>query len=538
MLDKLFINGNIHTMAKEGETFEALGLREGLIEFVGTNAEADKLVAQEVVDLQGKTMIPGMADSHLHLYAHCQNLTFVDLSEVTSIGEMIEKMRAKAELTPKGQWIKGVNFDQENWAEHRFPTREEMDQISTEHPVIIKRVCLHAVVVNSMALELVGIGRGYKVASGGVVELDEEGLPNGIIREQSTQVFDDAIPDPLSDPKVRDEMLLQVMGDMVANGITNIHTYAAEIWHYKEDIAVYRELEGRGLLPLRVTVCKDELFEPEEIGPEELKDPHRTVQYGAYKIFSDGSMGSRSAALREDYSDDPGNRGFILYTQEELDDIIYRGYAHGLRPAIHAIGDRALDLTLTGIEHAMARGDEEGLTREGRVPFRVIHAQMADRETVARMAKLPLVVDMQPIFLPTDLHWIEERIGERKVASFPLRDMVDAGIILAGGSDCPVETYRPLPGIYAAVTRQDMEGIPREGFVPEQRLTPYEALAMYTKNAPYATGQEEVLGTLEVGKFADLVVLNDDILKVDAAKIKDLQVEQTYLAGRCVYNRG
>lgn len=539
MLDKLFINGEIYSMKKEGEKFQSLGIKDGKITFLGTDEEAKNVTSKELIDLKGKMMIPGMADAHLHLYAYCQNLTFVDLSKVHNINEMINLMKEKVKNVKKGDWVKGVNFDQSKWKENRFPTLEEMDSISKDNPVIIKRCCLHAVVANSKALKIAGIGKNYQAGSGGIVELDKDSMPNGILREQSTKVFDDILPDPLKDIEVQKKIMQDVLNDMSSKGITTIHTYAAKIWQYNEDINIYKNFEKEGKLPLRVTVCIDELFEPEILTKEKLNNPYRKVQLGAYKIFSDGSMGSRSAALKKPYSDDPQNSGFMLFTQEELNNKILTGYEHGLQPAIHAIGDRALDMTLAAIEYTLKTTKEKGMTDEeqkNRLPFRIIHVQMIDDDLLKRMKKLPLVLDIQPIFLCTDLHWIEDRIGkERLKGSFALKTMEKAGLIQTGGSDCPVETYEPLKGIYAAVTRQDMEGYPTEGFLPEERLSVYEALCMYTKNVPYATGQESVLGTLEIGKFADLTVLEKNLFKIDKKEIKDIKVEQTYVAGNCVF---
>ena len=539
MLDKLFINGEIYSMKKEGEKFQSLGVKDGKITFLGTDEEAKNVSSKELIDLKGKMMIPGMADAHLHLYAYCQNLTFVDLSKVHNINEMINLMKEKVKNVKKGDWVKGVNFDQSKWKENRFPTLQEMDSISKDNPIIIKRCCLHAVVANSKALKMAGIGKNYQAGSGGIVELDKDGMPNGILREQSTKVFDDILPDPLKDIEVQKKIMQDVLNDMSSKGITTIHTYAAKIWQYNEDISIYKNFEKEEKLPLRVTVCIDELFEPEILTEEKLNNPYRKVQLGAYKIFSDGSMGSRSAALKKPYSDDPQNSGFMLFTQEELNNKILTGYEHGLQPAIHAIGDRALDMTLAAIEYTLKTTKEKGMTDEeqkNRLPFRIIHVQMIDDNLLERMKKLPLVLDIQPIFLCTDLHWIEDRIGkERLKGSFALKTMEKAGLIQTGGSDCPVETYEPLKGIYAAVTRQDMEGYPIEGFLPEERLSVYEALCMYTKNVPYATGQESVLGTLEIGKFADLTVLEKNLFKIDKKEIKDVKVEQTYVAGNCVF---
>ncbi len=539
MLDELFVNGNIYSLRKEGEKFEALGIKEGKIVFVGSNEEAEKLESKNRTDLENKTMIPGLGDSHLHLYAYCQNLTFVDLSNTTSIREMIEEMKLKAREVKNGMWIKGVNFDQSKWEENRFPTLKEMDSISSEHPVIIKRCCLHAVVANSLALKKVGVDRSYKAGSGGVVEVDENGNPNGILREQSTKIFDDVIPDPLLDLNLKREMILKVLNDMSSKGITTIHTYAAKIWQYNEDIEVYKNFEKNKELPVRVTVYIDEIFTPEKMNEEKLNDPYRLSQLGGYKIFSDGSMGSRTAALNEPYDDDKTNDGFMLFTQEELNQKVLEGYSNGLQPAIHAIGDRALGMTISAIEYTLSETRKRGMTEEEqnkRLPFRIIHVQMVNEKLIERMKKLPLVLDIQPIFLCTDLYWIEDRIGKKRLnGSFALKTMQMEGLLQTGGSDCPVETYEPLKGIYAAVTRRDLNGYPENGFLPNEKLSIYNAVCMFSKNIHYATGQEKVLGTLEINKFADLVVLDRDIFKVKEEEIKDIKIEKTYVAGRCTF---
>lgn len=539
--DKTFLNGNIYTMESEGSHVEALGIKDGVIAFTGSNSEAALYESDQIIDLQGKTVIPGMADSHLHMYAYCQNQTSVDLAGVKSIEEMVKMMSSKAEVVEKGKWIKGVNFDQTKWKENRFPTRRDLDLISKDHPIVIRRCCLHALVANTKALELAGVGAGYDGGPGGIVEFEEDGTPNGIIREQSTKVFDEIIPDPLQDPEERERIMTEVLADMSEKGITTIHTYAAKIWRYNEDIEAYKSLDKERRLPVRITVCIDELFEPEILTEAQKQDPYRLVQYGAYKIFSDGSLGSRSAALREPYADDPDNVGFVVCDQETLTNKVTAGYEKGLQPAIHAIGDRALDMTLTAIEKTLETARKNGMKpaqMAARLPFRIIHVQMVDESLVERMKQLPLVLDIQPIFLCTDLHWVGERIGkEREKGTYAWKTLQNAGMILTGGSDCPVETYDPIKGIYAAVTRKDFDGYPPCGYHPEEKLSVYEAFCAYTKNVHYATGQQEVLGTLVCGKFADLAVLDRNPFAISEDELKDIVVEQTFVAGRQVFVR-
>lgn len=540
ILDTLLTNGVFYTMVTEGESVEAIGIKDGVIVFSGSENSAKNQASKQVIDLEGKIVIPGMSDAHMHMYAYCQNQALVDLQEAHSIKDVIRKMREKADVTPIGNWIKGVNFDQSKFIENRFPTKEDLDLISDKHPILIKRCCLHAIVANSMALKQAGVVKGYDGGSGGIVEVDTVGQPNGILREQSTKIFDDIIPDPLSDELEKRRIMADVFADMSSKGITGIHTYAAKIWQYNEDIDLYRSFNKAGNLPVRVTVCLDELFEKEVISQDELSDPNRLVQYGAYKLFTDGSLGSRSAALKEPYSDDPENKGFVVCSQEDLNSKVLTAYQQGLQPAIHAIGDAALDMTLTSIERCLEETLKEGMSKEEqgkRLPFRIIHVQMIDEELVRRMKALPVILDIQPIFLSTDLNWIEDRIGEARMAnSYCWKTLADEGFIQTGGSDCPVESFDPIKGIYAAVTRQDMQGAPKGGFYPEEKLSVYEAIALFTKNVHYATGQEAYLGTLTLGKFADLVVLDRNPFEIPPTELLQVKVLQTYVAGKQVYS--
>ena len=537
-LDTLLVNGKFYTMEEEGHFVDAVGIKDGIIEFVGTSEESRLLKSNETIDLNGNTAVPGLADSHMHMYAYCQNQTSVNLESAGSIGQMVELLKKHADIMPEGTWIKGVNFDQSKFSENRFPTRYDLDKISTKHPIVAKRCCLHAIVANSVALEIAGIRKGYVGGSGGIVEFDDDGEPNGILREQCTKVFDEIIPDPLSDENIKKQFMLEVFKDMTSKGITSIHTYAAKIWRYQEDINLYMDFEKEGLLPVRVTVCFDELFKTEILTREQKENPYRMVQYGSSKFFTDGSLGSRSAYLKEPYSDQIKNKGFVTCTQGELNLKIVEAYKMGLQPSIHAIGDAALEMTLTAIENALVNfKDEEISSIKGtRLPFRIIHAQMINEELIDRMKKLPVVIDVQPIFLCTDMHWIEERIGkERLKGAYSWKTMLDEGLMLAGGSDCPVESYDPMLGIYAAVSRKDLSGYPDEGFMPDEKLSVYEAFSLFTKNVHYSTGQQDKLGTLTKGKFADIAVLDRNPFECREDELKCIKVQRTFVAGRQVF---
>ena len=472
--------------------------------------------------------VPGLGDSHMHLYAYCQNQTTVQLEDVRSIEELKQALKSKAETTEKGSWIKGTGFDHSKFLENRLPNREDLDQASVDHPIVVRRTCLHVMVANSMALEKAGVTKKIVGDYKGLIETDQNGVPTGIFREAATSVFDRIVPDPLTDRDERKRIMQSVFQDMVSKGITVIHTYAAKIWNYFEDIEVYRELDQQGELPLRVVVSLDEFFEPEKRS-EAVYDPNWKVKYGSYKIFTDGSFGSRSAALSEEYHDDPGNFGILVKDRETLESEIKEAYERGLQPAIHAIGDAALEIVLTAMENVVGQS-------EPKLPFRIIHAQYVKKNHLERLKKLPVILDIQPLFLSTDLHWIADRLGPERVKdSYIWKTLLDAGMLMTGSSDCPVESYDPMLGIYAAVTRQDMSGEPSGGFSPEERLSVYEALCLFSKNIPYATGDEQAYGTIEPGKIADFVVLQKDLFKIPKDEIKDVKVAGTFLAGRQVY---
>ncbi|HBP64250.1 MAG TPA: amidohydrolase [Desulfosporosinus sp.] len=528
-IDKLFINGSIYTMTAENQKVEAMGVKGDKIAFVGSTKEALEFKGSsdmEVVDLYQRTILPGLTDSHLHLYAHCKNLEDVNLETARSINDVITFMKNKVSEKVQGKWIKGANFDDAKFIEGRMPTKTDLDKISTTHPIIIRRVCLHVVCANSLALKLAGIVKGYQPEVKGTVEFDGEGEPTGIVRERSIKVFDQIIPDTFSTLGERKEAISKVLEDMASKGLTSVHTYAAKIWKFEENIEIYRQLEKEGSLPIRVLVCLDELYEKENQDIIQMSK----VSYGSYKIFIDGSLGARSAALLEPYSDDPGNSGILLCTQEELYIKMRKGYENGMQLAMHAIGDMALDAAVTSIEEILKEFPYNGQR------FRIIHAQLINGNLLGRMKKLPIVLDIQPRFLNTDLHWLEDRLGKsRSTKAYTWKTMMDEGIILAGGSDSPVESYNPFKGVYCAITRQNDTGYPQGGWHPEEKLSVYQALSLFTKNSAYTTGEETIKGTLEPGKLADFIMIDRDPFIIEPLDVLNTKVLKTFVGGIQVY---
>jgi len=542
--DKIFINAKAYTMEAEGICKEAIVIKDGKFAYVGTNDEAlENYEAKEVIDLGGKTVLPGMGDSHMHFFAYCQTFTTVELGDAKSKAEVIARLAAKAAETPEGEWIRGSNFDQSKWedCEDQLPTRHDLDMASTKHPIVIKRVCLHTAVGNTMAIEKAGLEKGYVYGDGGLAELEADGTPNGILREQASRLYDEIIPDPFLIPENKEKYMKQGFEMAAQYGLTMIHTYAAELWNYKEDMEDYLALNRKGQLPVRMTICSDEFYNKPFVTKAEREDPYRAVQMGTFKIFCDGSLGSRSAKLYEPYDDDPSTDGILVMSQEALNERVYKGYKMGLQPAVHCIGDKALDNVLTSIEYTLDRVRQEGMTdREikNRLPFRLIHAQMANPQLIERMTKLPVVLDIQPSFFLTDMHWVKERVGEKRAQmSYTWKKYMDAGLLLTGGSDNPVEIFSPWNGIFSLVERTDLQGYPQGGLQPEEKLSVYDAVACFCKNIPYANGEEDLMGTIEVGKFADMVVIDRDIFHCPTNEIKDIKALNTFMAGNETFRR-
>lgn len=536
-IDTLLTNGKIYTLREEGDHVEAIGIDQGRIVFAGSSQAAGNYAAKDTIDLEGNTVIPGMGDSHLHMAAYCQNQTSVKLDEMKSLDELINAMKEKAAATEKGKWIKGAGFDQTKFIENRLPTRWDLDRISMEHPIVIRRCCLHVMVANSLAIQMAGVDQNRVEEAAGLIECNGQGELTGIFREWSTKTFDDIVPDPMADINEKKRIMVEVLKDMVSKGITSINTYAAKIWNYQEDIETYRDLEKEGKLPIRIIVSVDDFFENDD-EVTSGKRPDSKVKYGSYKLFTDGSLGAKSAALMEPYSDDEKNCG-ILVDKIKLCGDLLKAYEMGLQPAIHAIGDKAMEITLDAIDYVL---NQTAVNHTGenmkakRLPFRIIHAQLVNDHQLERLSKLPVILDIQPIFLCTDLYWIESRLGQSRIKNaYRWKTLMNHGLLLAGGSDCPVETYDPIKGIYAAVTRKDLNGYPAGGWEPEEKLSVYEAICLFSKNIAYTTGDEDTLGTIETSKFADFVVLDRDPFTIEEDELKDIKVLKTFVAGDMVY---
>lgn len=540
-MDTLFYHGNFITMDPAQPRAQAMLIRDGDIRAVGARetllAQADHSVRQ--VDLEGKTVLPGFTESHMHVLALGMFLRDVNLQTANGVGQVIELGRRyiQERQLPPGTWVRGRGWNQDNFLdENRFLSRYDLDKISRDHPIAFTRTCGHAIVVNSRALALLGMSETAPHIDGGQIDLDENGTPLGVFRELARKLVLDAIPE-LTEDELRE--LISLAGrEALAHGVTTIHTddFKDVPNNFQKVIDVYTAMEADGTLPVRIyhqcnlpAVSKIQAF---------LDRGYRTgwgserFRLGPLKLLADGSLGARTAYLRAPYADQADTRGIRLFPQEELDAMLLLAHKNGMQLAIHAIGDGALDMVLEAVEKARAAHPRSG-ERHG-----VIHCQITAPEQLDRMKALELMAYIQPIFLNYDVDIVEERVGAQRAAtSYNWKEFLDKGIPTSGGSDCPVESLDIMENIYTAVTRKNLAGRPAGGWRPDQCLTVEEALALFTTGGAYASFEEGRKGTLTPGKLADFVVLDADPLAVDPEDIKQIRVEATYLDGQQVYCR-
>ena len=529
LADTVYIHGNIYTMEEEGQKVQAMAVRDGKIIFAGTDEEAEEILREKTVDLEGKAVFPGFIDCHQHTLAYARTTREVDLTGTKSVEEVLMRLRERAENTPEGQWIKGSGFNHEEFDEIRLPDREELDEVSNRHPILISRYCMHVHVANSKALEAAEIHEDYEPEVKGSAERGEDGRLNGVLRESAVTPVLKSIPDMLPTPQDKKDALYDVFQDMNRYGITGIHPIQGKFVYADEYLDLYQELEQEGRLPLRVYISFDEFpsFHMKTgFGNEKIR-------YGFYKIYSDGSLGSRNAALCEPYSDKPETCGLLNHTPEEIKKMFHEAYDRGLQVGIHAIGDRGVEIALDDMEECYWENPKPD------VRFRLIHAIVLRKDLIERMKKLPVIVDIQPRFTSNyNIWWSEDRLGPERIRyAYAWNTLIREGIMLTGSSDSPVEPYNPLLGVYSIVCRQDLEGKPEGGWYPKERVSVYDAVCLYTKNAAYSSYEEDIKGTITVGKLADFVVLEEDPFQVEPQKIKDIEVKETYLSGEKVYDR-
>src|SRR5690554_1312854 len=526
----ILYNGMIYTMDK-GIIVEAIKIVDDKIVKLGNSEEILNLkqLNEECIDLAGKTVIPGFNDSHMHLYGFRKILEMVYLMKVNNIDDIINKIKnyIKNNKINVNQWLQGRGWNQDYFKiNKRFPTRDDLDKISKKHPIILSRVCGHIAVVNSKALEVCNISENTLDVEGGNFDINM-----GIFKENALSLIMDNIPKPsVIDIK---NTLIKAMNYANSKGITSIHTDdLSHCGNYKYMLQAYEELNKENKLTCRIyqqcLLNKSQLKEFIELGYKTgVGDNYFKI--GPLKVLSDGSLGARTAALSKAYSDDKSTSGIMCYSNEELEDIITFAHENDMQIAIHCIGDRSMKIVLDCYEKVIK---DRNYKRHG-----IIHCQIMDKIILNKFKDIDILAYIQPIFLHYDLHIVENRVGkELAKTSYAFKSMIDKGIHLSLGTDCPVEICDPLVNIYCSVNRKDLQGFPQAGFNPQENLSVHEAIYHYTQESAYASFEENIKGSISEDKLADLVVLTDNIFNISPIYIKDIKVLKTIVGGKVVYS--
>jgi predicted amidohydrolase YtcJ len=560
--DMLIINARVYTVDAQNSVADAIAIRGDKIAAVGTTDDLKRRYASEnIFDAGGKTVVPGFIDSHGHVSALGSSLVELNLVGTTSIQQIEEMVAKKASSSTPGQWIRGRGWDQNNWPskskERPFPTASMLDKSSPNNPVVLFRVDGHAVWLNSQALAIVEAANKTNPrladVEGGRIVRDAAGKPTGIFVDNAVSEVMKNVPS-YSKEEIQHSIALALQ-ECLKYGLTSVH----DMWVDEEDYSVYRELLESNRLPIRVYAAiggDGDLWQQFLLtGP--FIDSHRhffTVR--AIKMYIDGALGSRGAALIAPYSDDPGNRGLTVNSFEAIRMVTSEALAHGFQVCTHAIGDRGNNIVLNAYEQALQQNPSRA--RDARL--RIEHAQVLDPLDIPRFKKLGVIPSMQPTHCTSDMRWAEARLGPVRVrGAYAWRSLLDDGNIIPGGSDFPVESPNPLLGFYAAITRQDQNGIPRnagdvvrsfqlsaegikdssaftDGWYAGQKMTREEALRAFTIWGAYAEFAEKEKGSIEKGKLADLVVLSKDIMTIPPMEILSTNVVAAIVGGKVEYS--
>ena len=529
--DWILYNGRIYTVDANRPIAEAMAVRDGRVVFVGSRRGAEALAGNRTTrtDLEGRTVIPGMVDAHVHLAGLGVALRRVDLVGTRSYREVVERVAERARTTPRGEWVTGRGWDQNDWADTRFPTMEALSRAIPDHPVYLTRVDGHAALVNARALELARVTAATPDPDGGRVIRDANGDATGVLIDRAQGIVSRVIPSPARS-ETR-EAILAAIREANKWGLTGVHDAGVG----PEIIDLYEELARDGRYDLRnyvmISSSDQTLDRYFARGPQAgLHDGRLWIR--SIKISSDGALGSRGAALLEPYSDDPDNRGLVTTAPERVRAVAVRALRQGFQLNVHAIGDRANRLVLDAFESALT----EVPTSDHR--FRVEHAQILHFQDIPRFAQLDVIPSMQGSHQTSDMYWAIDRLGWTRVqGAYAWRTLLNTGVVIPNGSDFPVEHPNPLISFKAFVTRQDESGWPAGGWFGGERATRDEALKSMTLWPAYAGFMEDVSGSLSPGKYADFVILSQDIMTVAPERILDTHVVMTVLGGKVVYRR-
>lgn len=524
--DLVITNAKVHTMnpaQKQARSIAVLGNR---IIAVGSDAETRPLIGAKtrVIDAKGKVIIPGFNDAHVHFLETGVQLSSVDLRDARTPQEFVERIRKFAAKLPKGRWILGGKWDHENWTPNNLPTAAMIDAVTPDNPVFIDRLDGHMALANSLAMRLAKIDRDVKDVAGGEIVRDASGNPTGVFKDAAMGYIGRVIPEPSFEERLE---AAQAATDHAASlGVTSVQDMSAGT-----DVGVYQELLRRGTLKTRVYGCSPlSAYTRWQNTGVRYAFGDAMLRVGCLKGYADGSLGSTTAWFFEPYLDAPTSTGLASDEIPKTPEYVLGADKAGLQIRIHAIGDKA-NATVLDIFDKTTQANGQ---RDRR--FTIEHAQHLRQEDIRRFGSQKVVASMQPFHIIDDGRWAWKRLDEKRLkGTYAFRTLLDSGAVLAFGSDSPVAPLNPLFGVYAAVTRRTLDEKNPGGWIPEQMISVDETLRAFTWGSAYAEFQENVKGTIEPGKLADLVMLSDDIFTIDPVKIRDVKIHLTIVDGRVVY---
>jgi predicted amidohydrolase YtcJ len=532
--DTIFINGNVYTVNEKKPHAEAIAVDKDRIVFVGSNEEAKKLHGARTIDLAGKTLVPGLTDSHCHIFGIGERELTLNLEGTNTLEDFLAKVKERAAKTERGKWITGRGWIETFWTPPQFPTRQDLDKIAPDNPVFLTRADGHAAIVNSGALKIAKIDKKTPNPFGGEILKDKtSGEPTGMLLDNAMNLVEKTIPKLTA--AERELALLTGINREIGLGWCEIQNAGS----HKEDVDLIKKAFADGKTKIRFINC---VYGPGADAQNFLKEgatlnafSHHFTQR-TIKVIFDGALGSRGAALLKPYNDAPDTSGYLTEKPEELKPMFEEALRRGIQVETHAIGDRANRTILDLYEAAFkAVPPDQRKIKEPR--WRVEHAQIVDPADLPRFAKLGVIPSMQPSHAISDLFFAPKRLGmDRLAGAYAWQSFLKSGSIICGGSDAPVERGEPMIEFYAAVARKSIKGESGEGWHPEQAVSREQALKMFSIWPAYAAFEEKDKGTIEVGKLADFTVLSQDIMKIPEPEILKTRAEMTIIGGEIVYD--
>lgn len=525
-----FINGKVYTVNENQPTAQAVVVEQNKIIFVGSNEDAKKFIdpSTNVIDLKGKLMLPGFIDNHVHFITGGFYLLGIDLRPANSTNEFKQILKNYAQKNP-GKWITGGYWDHEKWEVKDLPTKGMIDEVVSNQPVFVDRLDGHMGVANSFALKLAGITKDTQSPDGGLIVKDPiTGEPTGVLKDNAMYLITKHIPDPTSEENY--DALIAALDEAKKLGITSVQDIT-----YGDALEAFEKAKSEGKLTCRI-FTRWPISDYQSLVDKNIKIGYGDdyIKMGSLKAFADGSLGSSTAWFFDRYDQDTLTTGLAMdiISDGSMEKWCSDADKNGLQLSVHAIGDKANSYMLDLYEKII----NENPKWDRR--FRLEHAQHVRFEDVKRFAELGVIASVQPYHCIDDGVWAEKRIGPERIKyTYPFKSFLDAGVKLCFGTDWYVAPLNPLLGLYAAVTRRTLDDKNPDGWIPEQKISIEDAIKCYTINSAYASFEENIKGSIEAGKLADLIVLSDDILTIDPVKIKDAQVEMTVFDGKIIYSK-